>query len=163
MTLPPVGTAARSQPIESSVLRLGSRCHENQAGDLISAAKDRTPSAGGLALPPAHCAMGLRPVARISVSFAAPRPCGPDRPGPVRCGGRLRDHKHLRRYKSQSHKNHLLTMDEHRAPACLLFRRLCRKPPPPLPRRLRPAARIRVRRLLRRGWGSHLPAQHQSR
>jgi hypothetical protein len=83
--MPPVGTAARSPPIESSVLRSGSRCLENQVVDLISATQGATCTGATrsgfvLSLP-----RRLRPIARIrvSVSFAAPRPADPtDHPDP---------------------------------------------------------------------------------
>ena len=126
--MPPVGIAARSPPIESSVLRSGSRCNENQVVDLISAAQGPKRSTLGLPLP-----RRLLPIGQCVLcgpTAQRTRPTTPTRNSEV---GRRRDYRQPSSYKKAIPEK---SPAERRAggaclppclppPACLLFRPRC--------------------------------------
>ena len=94
--MPPVGIAARSPPIESSVLRSGSRCNENQVVDLISAAQGPTRSTVTLGLPLPRRLLPIGQCVLCGTTAQRTRPTTPTRNSEV---GRRRDYRQPSSYK----------------------------------------------------------------
>ena len=94
--MPPVGIAARSPPIESSVLRSGSRCNENQVVDLISAAQGPTRSTVTLGLPLPRRLLPIGQCVLCGTTAQRTRPTTPTRISEV---GRRRDYRQPSSYK----------------------------------------------------------------